>query len=506
MLISRKGYLGVDFRGGAWDNPLAMMHTAQSSSQTVILGGGLAGLSAAWESLERGAGPVTVLEMDSEVGGMARSLEVDGLRSDLGPHRIYSCIPAMRQWFQDFLGDELLTVERRSRMYFDGQWMQYPPSPLELLKVMGFGRMARFGAGWLSAKLRSATGKLPPDSFAAVMEANFGRPMCEALVFPYIRKTWKLEPSEISADAAKARATMGGPLKMLKRMVTGKEKPGEESSLREFHYIRGGIGEIARLLAEKIERAGGRILTETEVTQLDVTDGKVTRVWFADKNGHSHYIEADFVYATIPITQLVEALTRGGFSDESATDAAKRLRFLRTMLAFLVVNRPSVSEDHWLYFPQEEPQITRAYEPKNFDASMGDNKRTLMCVEATDLDGGIEWRLRGNDLAREFSARIASTGVLDEKDVIARASRKIDYAYPLYEKGYDANLQFIYKALSELENLLTLGRQGLFQHNNMDHTIYTALKAVQCRSESQKPAAKWLRELIPGFKNFRIVD
>ncbi len=506
MLISCKGYLAVDFRDAAWDNLFAMTDETKSTAHTVILGGGLAGLAAAWESLERGAGAVTVLEMDRELGGMARSLEVDGLKSDLGPHRIYSCIPEMRRWFRDFLGDDLLTVERQSRMYFDGQWMRYPPSPFELLKVMGMGRMARFGAGWFSAKARSMTGKLPPDSFAAVMEANFGRPMCEAMVFPYIRKTWKLEPWEISANAARARATMGGPLKMLKRMLSPKEKPGEESSLREFHYIRGGIGEIARLLTEKIERAGGRIITGAEVTQLDVADGRVERVWFANNDGHSQSLAADFVYTTIPITLLVEAMRRGGLNDATATQAAKQLRFLRTMLAFLVVNRPSVSEDHWLYFPQEEPRITRAYEPKNFDNSMGDSERTLLCVEATDLDCGIEWRLRDKDIAREFATRIASTGVLDKEAIVTHAARKIEYAYPLYEKGYDKNLQVVYNALSGIKNLLSLGRQGLFQHNNMDHTIYTALRAVQCRHESEEPAEKWRHEMIPEFNIFRIVD
>ncbi|MFW6303320.1 MAG: FAD-dependent oxidoreductase [Candidatus Sumerlaeota bacterium] len=483
-----------------------MSETTENTSRIVVLGGGLAGLAAAHASLERGDCQVTVLEAEPEPGGMARSLEVEGLRSDYGPHRIYSCIPEMRQWFDDFLGDRLMTVERRSRMYFDDQWMRYPPSVVELVKVMGPGRIWHFGKGWISAKARSMSGNLPPDSFAAVMEANFGRPMCEALVFPYIRKTWKLEPDEISADAARARATMGGPAKMLKRMLNPREKPGEESSLREFHYIRGGIEELSRILVEKIEKAGGRVLTNAEVTQIDIEDGQANRVLFFDKDNHSHSLEADFIYSSIPITNLVAALKRGGHHDASRLTASLGLRYLRAMLAFLVLDREAVSEDHWLYFPQNKPAVTRAYEPKNFDESLAPRDRTLLCVEATDLEGGIEWMLRDRDLATEFATRVEETGVIDRKQVLAHAVRRIEHAYPLYEKGYRENVDAVFAGLKKIQNLLPIGRQGLFQHNNMDHTIYTALRAAQCRRESEKPTTQWYNENIPKFRDFRIVD
>ena len=196
----------------------------------VILGGGLAGLGAAYELLKTGRPcRVTVLEKETRPGGLARSVEVGGVTTDLGPHRIYTTIPEMREWFRDFLGEESLRIDRRSRMRFRGRFLRYPPAALEMLRAIGPVDAARFALGYASARARVLTGRLKPDSFASEMERSFGRPLCEALVFPYIRKMWKTAPEEISADSARVRATMGGLGRMARRILgLAREKEGAQ--------------------------------------------------------------------------------------------------------------------------------------------------------------------------------------------------------------------------------------------------------------------------------------
>ncbi|HBF34472.1 TPA: hypothetical protein DDW35_07895, partial [Candidatus Sumerlaeota bacterium] len=286
------GFAVLTFRGERF---FVFSHAAHFSDTTsgagkrprlVVLGGGLAGLAAAREALLKHPGcDVLVLEREAQVGGMAVSVRFGDCVSDLGPHRIYSAIPEMRQWFQDTVGDGLYTVRRQSRMYVRGRYLQYPPSVGQMVSAFGVPNMAKFGTGYAWAKARSLAGMIDTSSFGGVMERSFGRPLCEAMVFPYMRKTWKIEPDKISAEAARIRATMGGVGKMLWRMVHPQQRAGEESTLKSFHYVRGGIGNLAIKLREDVERLGGRVICRADVRRVTLENGR--GVWGEDRNAES---------------------------------------------------------------------------------------------------------------------------------------------------------------------------------------------------------------------------
>jgi protoporphyrinogen oxidase len=475
----------------------------------VILGGGLAGLAAARAALATQACRVTILEREARPGGMAISLNVRGTVSDLGPHRIYSAIPAMREWFHRVLGERMFVVERRSRMFVNGQFLNYPLRAAEAVRAFSPFRLGLFAAGYAWARARTLAGRLPERSFAQAMERSFGRPLCEAMVFPYVRKTWHVEPEALSVDVARARATMGGLSRIARRALhPGAEPPGEETSLKRFHYIRGGIEGLARQLADEVRAAGGRIVCGADVRRLETSGGRVRRVSFLE-GGETREIalgDADFVLATIPLPDLASALLYGGLEATGLADAAHALRYVSTILTMAVVRRPSLSADTWLYFPQEEPALTRAYESKNFDPSLGPAGETVVCIENTALPGDAELRRNDAALATDYIGRLAATGLFAAGEVAHSEVHRIDKAYPLYEAGYGENLDRIWGGLRTVRNLLPLGRQALFQHNNMDHTIYTALRAVACWTQEAQPVAVWYGRELPEFRQFRIVD
>jgi protoporphyrinogen oxidase len=479
-----------------------------SPPKIAVLGAGLAGLTVARTLLEQGrACQVIVLEREARPGGMARSVEVGGQVSDLGPHRLYSALSEMRTWFQRELGDSLLSVERSSRMFAQGRYLRYPPSPVELLGAYGPLRMAHFAVGAASARFRAALGGLEPDSFASVMERNFGRPLCEALVFPYIRKTWKLEPERVSARAAQARATMGGIMRMVRRLLRPQEEPGQETTLRQFQYVRGGIERLVEHLTRGVERLGGRIVCHAEVLGLERDGQRIRRIRFLNRTtGQTETLDCDFVFSTLPLPALMQNLIVPRFETNDLYHATQALRFLETRLVFASVRRSSLSRDHWLYFPEARPALNRAYESRNFDASLGREGRTLICLEGTTLAGSEDADWSDSDLAGRFVREIASTGLFQESEVETTHVERISEAYPLYEMGYERPLAVLETHLRRFENLISFGRQGLFHHNNMDHTIFSGLCAARCWAEEQNPTAAWFEKEIPRFEQFRIVD
>jgi len=484
------------------------MSEPSDRTHVVVLGAGLAGLSVARAVLKSRPCGVTVLEKEGQPGGMAISLRVGGVTTDLGPHRIYSMIGEMRRWFREFLGERMYLVRRVSRMYTHGRYLRYPPSPLELLRALGPAALARFGGGYAMARLRALVGGIDTNSFGGVMESAFGRSLCQTLVFPYIEKVWKTPPYGISADMARARVTMGGMGAMVRRLFSRREEPGSESSLRTFHYVRGGIGTLARGLANEIMSLGGEILCKAQVRGLAVEKGRIASVWFRTENGEDRCLPADFVFSTIPVRDLVESLrgdNDGWRPSDETVRAARGLDSLNVVLVFVLARRRNLSADHWLYFPEAVPRFNRAYESKNFDVTLAPIEQTLLCLEGTALPGSPEWRRPDSEIAREFLDDIIATGLLRREDVVETFVHRLENGYPLYRVDYLSRLKRILADLRAVGNLITLGRQGLFLHNNMDHSIYMGLRAAQCWIEKDNPVASWY-DGADEFRNVRIVD
>ena len=232
---------------------------------------------------------------------------------------------------------------------------------------------------------------------------------------------------------------------------------------------------------------------------------RVARVAFRDASGTEQSLDADFVFSTIPLTELVGALKGEGEPSATAREAAAGLAFLRVILVFLVLRRPSVSNDHWLYFPEAAPRLNRAYESKNFDASLAPPDRTVLCLEGTSLAGDPEWERPDAELARDYARRLASTGLIREDEILESRVQRLEHGYPLYRVGYAKRLEAIWEALAGVRNLITLGRQGLFLHDNMDHAIYLGLRAARCWAQSPDPAARWRGEITES-RRLKIID
>jgi protoporphyrinogen oxidase len=474
--------------------------------EILVLGGGLSGLSAAAALLRRTPScRVTVLEKEDRPGGLARSIMVGGVVSDLGPHRIYSTIPEMREWFRTELEGDLIEVHRVSRMFAAGRLLHYPPQLLEVLSAFGLRRFLGFMGGYASARARMLAGGLGAYTFADLMERSFGRPLCEALVFPYIRKVWKLEPEEVSGDVARVRARDANVWNLARRVLTGIEKEGSETSVKKFLYLKGGVETAVRHLAASVERAGGRIECRCEVRGVEMSGRRIAAVEVRDGYGKDRRIAADFVFSTIPITELAGAMHCEALDE--ARQAVRDLKFLRMLLTFLVIKRPNVTADHWLYFPEASPSITRAYESKNFDPESAPENRTVMCVEHTATEDDPDWNLEDGRLARRALEQFAGTGLIREDEALDAQLHRITHGYPVYRVGYERILKRALDGLARVENLIPLGRQGLFQHNNMDHAIYSGIRAAACWTEKRDDAvAEWYEREIPAFRDFRIVD
>lgn len=480
--------------------------TTASSSRAIVIGGGIAGLTAALCMAESGKWRPLVLERENVAGGLARSLDIHGLTSDLGPHRIHTEIPEVSRFIDRIAQPSLMRVERHSRIYLRGKYLPYPPNPIAMAMHLGPLRMGGFMASFAAEKLR---GEDPNETYDSLMRRAFGRKLYEFLLRPYSAKTWKIDPGELHADTARVRISVGNLTRMLMRFFR-REQAGSETALREFRYVRGGARSLVRHLLESAQAAGAQFESGCDVRALKLdAHGRVAAATYGPANdslASDIVAKADMFLSTAPLPVLLDRILPAVPLLEDARRAAAGLEFIDMIFVFLVVNRPRISNDNWLYFPEPELVFNRGYEAKNFDPSLGPPDKTILCLEITTRRGDPLESAADDDIASQTIEQIVSTGLITANEIDARAVQRIQYAYPLYKLDYKERLDTALAGVARIPNLVTLGRQGLFNHNNMDHSIWMGMKAAEALNADPCAGPKQWYAGVERFKKMRIVD
>ena len=468
--------------------------------RVIILGAGVTGLAAADRLLELGGCAVTVVDAEPVVGGLAATVVRDGIATDLGPHRIHTELPEVEALLADLIADRLLRVRRSSRMRLGGRWISYPLRAGEVLKKLGVGTVLRFGASLAAARACAAFTRKAPATFEDAMRRAFGAAAYRAIFQPYARKVWRTEPSRLSAEIARVRLPKQELSAAFGRVLRGGPFRGG-GPLREFLYVRGGIGRMCERLAERIQKRGGQILLQSRVVELQ-SGPKGIAAARVRRPDTSVPLDADAVVSTIPLPVL-GAMLPGG--DAEARAALAGLEYLSIILVVLVAAKDRIGPDHWLYFPHKPPLPTRACEPKNFDSSLAPPGRSALCCELTARRDEPLWNVADDDLADRVAREMAATGLFAASDIVLRFVIRKDWAYPIYHGGFEKTLAALWPFLSRFPNLVSVGRQGLFNHNNIDHSLLMGRRAAEAIATKDNPAREWY-ESLAQFARFRIWD
>lgn len=472
----------------------------------VILGAGVAGLAAAWRLLQlKPHWQVTLLEEGEQPGGLAAAWKLGEYKADLGPHRIYTELPEIQALLPELIGkDETLTVERQSQILIGGRFYQYPVKPAELLRHMGPVKMAGFAAGMAQGKVRALGG--PPANYEDAMIRAFGTGVYNLIIGPYTEKVWKIAPSELSEEVARVRVSAGNAARLVSSMLKGaKSTPPRPTALKQFTYIRGGVQGLVNTLVRRVEDAGGNIINQCIATGFRGAAGRISHVI---THACTPPIPADAVISTVPIGDLTEMVANAAIAPgdaPAALAAADQLEYIGLILVAVMVKRPQVTPNSWIYFPEKQYIFNRAYEPGNFDPSMKPEGRSMLVFEVTARWDSDTWRMKNAEIIERVTREAISTGLFRAEDVVDAAALRVPHTYPLYTRDFRQHLQTVCDYLAPVDNLITTGRQGLFNHNNMDHSMLMGIRAAETIAKNPNNARLWYHNL-DQFSHFRIVD
>jgi len=437
---------------------------------TAILGGGPAGLTAAYVLGRRGR-PGAVYEADGSVGGIAKTIEFKGYRFDLGGHRFFTKLKPIQRLWEEMLGDEFLTRPRLSRIYYNGKYFSYPIAAKDVVSRLGLLEATRCALSYLwASRHRNAEA----ETFEEWVTARFGRRLYDAFFRSYTEKLWGIPGTEIRSLWAAQRIknfSLGQAiltiLKLRRQHVT--------TLIEEFRYPRLGPGQMWEAFAEHTVHQGIPVHLNQRCIAIKHADGRVRSV-VVRQNGDQFEHAVDSIISSIPLSELVLNLDPPAPPDVQA--AARQLRYRDLVLVALMTTEAEPFPDNWIYLHDPGTRAGRVQNYGAWSAGMVKPGTTCLGVEYFCFRGDEIWEMSDEQAVELATRELAAIGLIDASKVVDGVKVLVPKAYPTYDLEYEGAVATIRTYLENFENLQTCGRNGLHRYNNQDHSMWTALLAT----------------------------
>lgn len=444
------------------------MTTDTLPGEVTIIGGGPAGLTAAYELQKRSGVRPIVYEGYHLVGGISRTETHDGYRSDIGGHRFFTKVPEVQRMWTEVLGDQMIIVERLSRIYYRGRFFRYPLKLFNALRNIGVYESIRILLSYGKWRMRPSPVE---DSFEQWVMNRFGGRLYMHFFRSYTQKVWGIPPREIRADWAAQRIKNLSLTKAVWNAMGGGNST--VSLIEEFQYPRLGPGQMWEMTADSIRARNGEVHLNAPVTKVHRTGNRIDALTVAGEK-----VEVEEVVNTMALRDLIRAMDPP--APDHVVEAAERLRYRDFLIVTLVLNEADPFPDNWIYVHSPEVSVGRIQNFRAWSKDMLPNQDTASIgMEYFCHEGDELWSMSDDDL-RDLAAReLDQLGLASASSVIGAAVIRQPKAYPVYDGDYRASLDVVQEWLSGFENMQTVGRNGLHRYNNQDHSMLSAIYAAR---------------------------
>ena len=441
-----------------------------STQTTLVLGGGPAGLTAGY-LLGKADRDVIVLEAEGQVGGIAKTVERDGYRFDLGGQRFFTKAREVDDLWHEILGDEFLRRPRMSRIYWNNRYLDYPLRGPDVIRKLGPVELTRCLVSYLVATVKP---KGNEQSLEEWVTNRFGRRLFELFFKSYNEKVWGVPASEIRAEWAAQRIKGLSFFSAARAAFFGNRGNKIKSLISEFNYPRFGPGQMWDAMTAAIEAEGGTVRLDARVDRLELAGGRVVEV----EAGGELYTLPDGVISSLPLREVV--MMTHPKPPQKVIDAAQGLRYRDFLTVALVVDGEDLFPDNWIYIHEPGVRVGRIQNFRSWSPWMiPDPTKACVGMEYFCFAGDDLWNMEDDALVELAAGELEQLRLAPRAKVERGYAIRVPKAYPIYDADYAARVEVIRDWLDGIENLQQVGRNGLHRYNNSDHSMLTAMRAVE---------------------------
>lgn len=487
--------------------------------KAIIIGGGPAGLTAAYEFQKYTDIKPVVLEMSEYWGGISRTVNYKGNRIDIGGHRFFSKSDRVMKWWMEIMPIEesqkgafevsyqnkkqvvhptdnqpmhpdvvMLVRNRLSRIYYRRKFFSYPISmSAQTVKNLGIPYTIGVGISYVWAMLFPIKNEKNLEDFFI---NRFGKKLYLTFFKDYTEKVWGVECSKISPEWGAQRIKGLSLTKTLIHMVkkafgAGKsndisQKDTETSLIERFMYPKFGPGQMWETVAAMVDEKGGEMHQNTKVMGINVEGKRVVSLSVQDvKTGELSTVEGDYFLSTMPIQELINKLSVPVPAEVKRVSDGLMYRDFFTVGLLVSELKVGDVKDNWIYIQESDVKVGRVQVFNNWSPYMvADPKLKWIGLEYFCNEGDDLWNKSDEELKQLGKEEISKIGIVETKNVVDAVIIRMPKTYPAYFGTYN-EFDVVRNYLDGFENLFLMGRNGMHKYNNQDHSMLTAMTVVE---------------------------
>jgi protoporphyrinogen oxidase len=435
----------------------------------LVIGGGPAGLTAGY-LLAKAGKPVIVFEADDQVGGIAKTVvDPHGYRFDLGGHRFFTKNEEVNDLWLEIMGDEFLMRPRMSRIFWRGRYLDYPLKGTDVIKKLGPIELVRCGLSYMWAAIKP---KGREDNLEQWVSNRFGKRLYGHFFKSYTEKVWGVPATEVRAEWAAQRIKGLSFFSAAKAAFFG-NRGNIKTLIDKFQYPRYGPGQMWEKMTERIEEMGGEVRLNTPVTKIELDDGqRVKALHVGDE-----VIEPQAVISSLPLRDTVRMADPA--APPEVREAGSSLRYRDFLTVALVIDGEDPFPDNWIYIHEPGVEVGRIQNFRSWSPWMVPDPDTgCVGMEYFCFKGDRLWNMADEDLVALATRELEQLGLVEASRVRRGYAVRVPLAYPMYDESYAEQVAKIRSWLDPIEGLTQVGRNGLHRYNNSDHSMLSAMRAV----------------------------
>lgn len=499
--------------------------------KAVIIGAGPAGLTAAYELVTKTDIQPIIIERTNDIGGISKTIVHNGNRMDIGGHRFFSKSDVVMKWWQEILPiqgadskddllkdiyyhrnrtrirlspdgpdpektDRVMLIRNRlSRIYFIRKFFDYPVS-LNWKTISNLGLIRILKIGW-SYSLTKIFPVRKLNTLEDFFISRFGKELYETFFKDYTEKVWGVPCTEIAADwgaqrikkLSVSRTVIHALKSIFKREKSIEQKNTDTSLIEQFMYPKMGPGQMWETVARLVEEKGGLIIYNSVVSEINITGNNIYEVGYINQaNNLKSVIKGDYFFSSMPVKDLISAM--GNVVPAQVKKVSDGLQYRDFITVGLLLNKLKIQNettistlhglipDNWIYIQEREVKVGRVQVFNNWSPYMvADLEKAWIGLEYFCNEGDELWRMSDSDFIQFAINELSSIDIIDKDEVIDSVLARMPKTYPGYFGTY-SQFNVIRDFTDSIENLFLVGRNGMHKYNNQDHSMLTAITAV----------------------------